>query len=60
MSQPVGEKQPSVDIVSVETAPIQADVEKLGRARPAIFPSALSEVAFCFSVMQSALMSVRV
>lgn len=44
--------------VEAEATPAHLDVEKLGRIRPAVFPSALAEVAFCFSVIQSALMSV--
>ncbi|PKS06296.1 hypothetical protein jhhlp_007044 [Lomentospora prolificans] len=36
---------------------LDIDVEKLGRQRPAILPSALSEVAFCFSILASMIMA---
>lgn len=37
---------------------LDIDVEKLGRQRPAILPSALSEVAFCFPILASMIMAV--
>ncbi|CAI4216122.1 unnamed protein product [Parascedosporium putredinis] len=36
---------------------LDIDVAKLGRQRPAILPSAVSEVAFCFSIIASMIMA---
>ncbi|KAL1844545.1 hypothetical protein VTK73DRAFT_2326 [Phialemonium thermophilum] len=46
-----------VDVAQCEAATTDPPVETLGRKRPAIFPSAMAEVLFCFSIMQSALMA---
>lgn len=45
-------------VVREEAIPTVADIEKLGRQRPAIFRSSMAEFFFCFSVMQSVLMAV--
>lgn len=37
----------------------EADLEKLGRERPAHFSSRWSELAFCFSVVMSQILAVR-
>ena len=36
----------------------QIDLEKLGRQRPAVFASALSEYLFCFSLLMTSMMAV--
>lgn len=36
----------------------KADLERLGRQRPEAFPNAISEIAFCSSMLLSMLMSV--
>ena len=38
----------------------QIDLEKLGRQRPAVFSSTLSEMLFCFSLLTTSMMAVCV
>lgn len=35
------------------------ELEKLGRKRPEVFSSTLAEISFCFSLLASMLMAVR-
>ena len=37
----------------------EADLDRLGRERPAIFPGLWSELAFCFSIFMSQILGVR-
>lgn len=39
---------------------LDIDIEKLGRQRPACLPTALRELAFCFSILISMVMSVSI
>jgi hypothetical protein len=43
-----------------QLSPIHYDLEKLGRERPEVFASALAEIFFCFSLLASMLMAVRI
>jgi len=44
--------------VEPQSTPASYDLEKLGRQRPEVFVSPLSECSFCFSLLASILMAV--
>lgn len=53
------EMESSPPVIPLDPSTLQApDLERLGRQRPEIFPTAISEITFCMSMLVSMLMSV--
>ncbi len=54
------EKSPTTDGGEAGGESVQARIERLGRERPEKFKSVWAEVGFCFSIVMSQVLTVRI